>query len=135
MHSLSLMNKVIIVIKNEYLMWQMFFFNLSPCNRRNAANPLLNFSSISVIPNVNRLSANGVDETLMTTVGGFSPSDRQSLLPHVDRIERLDIREAKLAGPFLDGCNVSSVVNLPVKYIRFGVDINLANTMLPINKT
>ena len=64
---------------------------------------------MSVISSNNRVS--GVDETvmtsMMTTISESSPGNRQSVLPHVNRIEKLDVREAKLAGPFLDGCNVS----------------------------
>ncbi|KAK0078812.1 hypothetical protein PV325_002080 [Microctonus aethiopoides] len=65
----------------------------------------LNFSAISNIPNDN--NRNFIEESMSNTIS----INRDNIIdhnisPYVSIVERLDIREAKLAGPFLDGCSI-----------------------------
>lgn len=73
-----------------------------------------NFSTISVIPGDSHNVC--VDETLAsmtmstTVLSTASSSESMPVAPKVTYItvmERLNVAEAKKAGPFLDGCNVS----------------------------
>ncbi|XP_043282964.1 DNA topoisomerase 2-binding protein 1 [Venturia canescens] len=76
--------------------------------------PALNCSSISMIKesvNTNHI----VEETMTATMNSmtsannvslYASNDCQSLAPYISKLDRLDVREAKLAGPFLDGCNI-----------------------------
>lgn len=71
------------------------------------AVPALNCSTISMIRE-SVTTNHFVEETMNSTaITDSSSNDRQSLAPYVSKLDRLDVREAKLAGPFLDGCNAS----------------------------
>ncbi|XP_016844726.1 DNA topoisomerase 2-binding protein 1-A [Nasonia vitripennis] len=81
---------------------------------KSTVNEPLNFSTISLIPGDN---PNFVDETLAsaTTMSStimsstLSRESVQTAVPkttYITVLDRLDIAEAKKAGPFLDGCNI-----------------------------
>ncbi|XP_012272472.1 DNA topoisomerase 2-binding protein 1-B isoform X3 [Orussus abietinus] len=77
---------------------------------RTGAHETLNFSSISAISISGDLNPNRVvDETMMTTMRSMSSHTevvQQDQTSYIPVLERLNLKEAKLAGPFLDGCNI-----------------------------
>lgn len=77
-----------------------------------------NISSISAIGVDNRC----IDETLASTMSstGISASlmgHRSTKKNYINVVDRLCLMQAKNAGPFLDGCNVSLKYN--VFYIKY----------------
>ncbi|XP_034950082.1 DNA topoisomerase 2-binding protein 1 isoform X2 [Chelonus insularis] len=64
----------------------------------------LNCSNVSTIPcETNR---NYVEETMSSTVSSNIESRQRDFVPSFSVVDKLDIKEAKKAGPFLDGCNI-----------------------------
>lgn len=89
-------------------------------------NEPFNFSTISLIPSDN---PNFVDETLAsaTTMSStiisstLSRESVQTAIPkttYITVLDRLDIAEAKQAGPFLDGCNVIKTLLMTMTLIK-----------------
>ncbi|KAG7202053.1 hypothetical protein KM043_004733 [Ampulex compressa] len=76
---------------------------------KSQAHETLNCSAISSIQ-CDLQSNNYVDESMLTTITSFSTTDlAQSNVPtarYVTVLDRLTFAKAKLAGPFLDGCNI-----------------------------
>ncbi|XP_046481485.1 DNA topoisomerase 2-binding protein 1 isoform X1 [Neodiprion pinetum] len=70
-------------------------------------NATLNFSTISTIPGDS--NQNGfVNETMMTTMSSTiqERSPLENRAAYVEVLARLNIHQAKMAGSFLDGCNI-----------------------------
>lgn len=101
-----------------------FLFLFSICV---LVNEPLNFSTISLIPGDN---PNFVDETLasgttMSSTIMSSTLSRESVqiavpkTTYITVLDRLDIAEAKKAGPFLDGCNVINTFMIHDYYVLY----------------
>ncbi|XP_015595302.1 DNA topoisomerase 2-binding protein 1-A isoform X2 [Cephus cinctus] len=81
---------------------------------KSQGNETLNFSTVSAIPgeyNQNSLVEESMATTMITTMTSmaeYTPTERSadSSASYIQVIERLNVKEAKMAGPFLDGCNI-----------------------------
>ncbi|XP_057320530.1 DNA topoisomerase 2-binding protein 1-A isoform X3 [Microplitis mediator] len=68
-----------------------------------AAQASFDCSGMSVIPHSTR---NFIDDTIQSMMSTMSETAEPNVPSYVGILESLDIKEAKKAGPFLDGCNI-----------------------------
>lgn len=89
---------------NDYVITPTVKPTSTPEKGTQATPVSLNFSTISnIVPENNYINETAMGSTMSSIVD--RESDRYSM-QYSPVVDRLDIREAKKAGPFLDGCNI-----------------------------